>query len=93
MKKFLLIYFTVIAVMSLIAFFVYMADKIRARKNEWRIRESVLLGMGVFGGAAGALIAMKALRHKTKHWYFWAVNLVFFCLQIAAAVFVSYYFF
>ena len=28
------------------------------------------------GGAAGALLAMRVARHKTKHWYFWALNIL-----------------
>lgn len=61
---------------SLVAFVLYAVDKARARRGVWRIRESLLLGIGFFGGAAGALIAMRAVRHKTKHWYFWAVNIL-----------------
>lgn len=84
--KILLIYFAVLAVMSLIAFFTYLSDKSRAKRGKWRIRESVLLGLGFLGGATGALIAMNLFRHKTKHWYFWAVNILSLLLHIAAAV-------
>lgn len=65
-----------ILLMSLIDLILYKVDKVRAQKNQWRIRESVLLGTGFFGGAIGALLAMKLFRHKTKHWYFWAVNIL-----------------
>ncbi len=62
------------AVMSLIAFIAYAADKKKAKQGAWRIPEKVLLLLGFLGGSIGALLAMKNLRHKTKHWYFWAVN-------------------
>ena len=65
-----------ILLMSLIDLILYKVDKVRAQKNQRRIRESVLLGTGFFGGAIGALLAMKLFRHKTKHWYFWAVNIL-----------------
>lgn len=80
------IYLTAIAAMSLIAFFTYLSDKRRAKKGKWRIRESVLLGLGFLGGAAGALLAMNIFRHKTKHWYFWVVNVFSLLLHAAAAV-------
>lgn len=75
------------AVISLIAFVLYFADKKKAQKNKWRIKEATLLGFGFFGGAIGALLAMKIFRHKTKHWYFWAVNILGLIWQIALAVF------
>ena len=75
------------AVMSLIALVMYKADKTKAKKKEWRTKESALLGVGFFGGAAGALAGMKLFRHKTKHWYFWAVNLLGLLWQTALAVF------
>ena len=42
----------------------------------------VLLLLGFFGGAFGALLAMKVFRHKTKHIYFWIVNLVGLAFQL-----------
>ena len=69
------IYLIFLAAMSLAAFILYAADKAKAKKHAWRIRESVLLLTGFLGGAIGALLGMKLCRHKTKHWYFWAVNL------------------
>lgn len=75
------------AVISLIAFVLYFADKKKAQKNKWRIKEATLLGFGFFGGAIGALLAMKIFRHKTKHWYFWVVNILGLIWQIALTVF------
>lgn len=75
------------AVISIIAFVLYFADKKKAQKNKWRIKEATLLGFGFFGGAIGALLAMKIFRHKTKHWYFWIVNILGLIWQIALTVF------
>ncbi len=70
----------------MIAFCFYAADKSKAKKGAWRIPEKVLLGLGFLGGSIGALLGMKLLRHKTKHWYFWAVNIAGLVWQIALPV-------
>lgn len=44
-----------------------LSDKLRAQKNKWRIRESVLLGTAALGGSIGTWLGMKAFRHKTRH--------------------------
>lgn len=84
--KYLIIYASVIGAVSVITFFVYFSDKMRAKKNKWRIRESVLLGLGICGGALGALIAMNVIRHKTKHTYFWVINTLALMAHAAIAV-------
>ena len=65
-----------LVVINLVAFALYYIDKQKARRNKWRIKEAVLLGVGFFGGAIGALTAMKTFRHKTKHYYFYVVNIL-----------------
>lgn len=73
-------------VMSVVAFILYGADKRKAKKRRWRTPEAVLLGVGFFGGAVGALLGMNFFRHKTRHWYFWAVNLLSLALHVAVLV-------
>ncbi len=46
------------------------ADKRRAQRNLWRIRESILLLTAALGGSVGALLGMYLFRHKTRHWKF-----------------------
>ena len=84
-----LVYLAFILVMSLIAVVLYASDKKKAKRGAWRTPEAVLLGFGFFGGAIGALLAMKGFRHKTKHWYFWAVNIISLALHIALIIFSS----
>ncbi len=72
--------------MSVIAFTLYGVDKHRAKRNQWRIKESVLLGISFLGGSVGALIGMKAFRHKTKHKYFWFVGFFGLVWQAVLAI-------
>ena len=70
-------YFAIyIIVLSVITFFTYAIDKAKARKGEWRIPEKILLGLSFIGGACGGILAMYSVRHKTKHWYFTAINVI-----------------
>jgi len=48
-------------------FFTYGIDKLKAKKNMWRISEPSLLLLAVLGGSIGALLGMKIWRHKTMH--------------------------
>ena len=74
------------AAVSVISFFAYGVDKRRARRKKWRIPESLLLGLGVFGGAVGSLIGMNLFRHKTRHLYFWLINLLALAAQVALLI-------
>ena len=72
---------------SLITLILYGVDKLKAKLGAWRIPEKVLLGFSFFGGGLGGVIAMLLFRHKTRHWYFVAVNLLGLILQIALLVY------
>lgn len=69
-KNILILFAIYLATMSLITFFVYLADKKKAEKGKYRTPEKVLLALSFFGGAAGAAVAMKLCRHKTLKKYF-----------------------
>ena len=44
----------------------FAVDKYRAQHGQRRISEKALLGLSLAGGALGGLVAMRAVRHKTR---------------------------
>lgn len=81
------IYSIALAVISLITYIVYAVDKWKARNGAWRIPEKTLLLFSFFGGAVGGYLAMQTLRHKTRHWYFHAINILGLLWQLALLVY------
>ena len=59
---------------NLASFAVMGADKRRARREAWRIRERTLFLLAIVGGSVGAIAGMYAFHHKTRHRKFtWGV--------------------
>ncbi|MBQ9802004.1 MAG: DUF1294 domain-containing protein [Clostridia bacterium] len=83
MIAFYLIY---LLLFSLVTFALYGIDKGRAKRGAWRIPEKVLLGASLLGGAVGGTLGMQLFRHKTKHWYFYAVNILAIVLHVVIAL-------
>lgn len=73
-----------LVLMNLVTFWVYGADKRRARRGRWRVPEKTLFLLPLLGGSIGALAGMRVFHHKTRHWYFrWGIPAI--CLlQLAA---------
>ena len=87
-KTLFIIYIAYLALLSLVTFCLYGADKRKAKKGKWRTPEKVLLLSSFLGGAYGGFLAMQLFRHKTtmEHWYFTAVNVLGILLHTAAIV-------
>ena len=66
---------------NLASFAVMGADKRRARREAWRIRERTLFLLAIVGGSVGAIAGMYAFHHKTRHWYFRAGFPLLFLFQ------------
>ena len=81
--KIILIYLLAI---NIITFFVYGIDKLKAKKNWWRIPEATLLLLAAIGGSIGAWLGMKVWHHKTMHKKFKYGVPAIIILQIAAMV-------
>lgn len=66
----MLFYYAVISIVLLILMGI---DKVRARRNEWRIKEATLIVTALLGGGIGGFLGMKLFHHKTKKWYFYVM--------------------
>lgn len=69
---------------NVLAFLMYGLDKMKAKKDKWRIPEKTLIMVAVIGGSVGAFLGMQTFRHKTKHLKFTIGVPVIFVLQIVA---------
>ncbi len=80
MQYFLLAYFALMLIASLIAFGMYGWDKWQAKRKGWRVPENTLHIWALLGGWPGALLGQKSFRHKTSkpsfRIVFWATVVV-----------------
>ena len=82
--KYILLY---LALVNAAAFLLMLVDKIKAKKNLWRIKESTLILSAVLGGSIGALAGMYTFRHKTLHHKFTIGIPAILILQVAAVLY------
>ena len=71
-----------LVIINVITFVIYGVDKYKAIRQEWRIRESTLLGLALIGGSIGGWIAMYIFHHKTKKVKFFVGIPVILAIQI-----------
>ena len=81
--KYFLLYLLLI---NAAAFLLMLVDKIKAKKNRWRIPERPLFGSALLGGSIGALLGMYTFRHKTKHLSFTLGMPAILIAQVALAI-------
>ena len=62
--KILLVYLLIV---NALGFILMLIDKIKAKKNLWRIPEATLFLVAAIGGSIGSILGMYTFRHKTKH--------------------------
>ena len=87
--KYILAYLLIV---NAVAFLLMLIDKIKAKKNLWRIKESTLMLSAAIGGSIGALAGMYTVRHKTLHRKFTIGIPLILAAQIAAVVYILYKF-
>ena len=83
--KYLLLYLLLI---NAAAFILMLADKVKAKKNRWRIPERTLILSAALGGSIGALLGMYTFRHKTKHLKFTLGIPAILIAQISLAIWI-----
>jgi len=81
-----------LVVWNIVTFCLYYADKSKAEKGKWRIKEKTLILVAFFMGAPGALLGMYLLRHKTKHMSFKVLVPIAFVLNILVIIAAIYFF-
>lgn len=87
MEKYgLYIFLGFVVLMTLITAVAYGWDKRKAISGKWRTKEKTLLLMSLLGGALGGFYGLYVLRHKNKHWYFVAVNIIGLLLLAACVI-------
>ena len=71
-----------LVIINVITFGMFGVDKYKAIRQEWRIRESTLLGLALIGGSIGGWLAMYIFHHKTKKAKFFVGIPVILVIQI-----------
>lgn len=56
-----------VIIVNVFSFIVIYLDKRKARKREWRIKETTLFLLAGIGGSIGVWLGMISFRHKTLH--------------------------
>lgn len=80
----------ILIIINAVTFSAYALDKAKARMGAWRISESVLLGLALIGGAAGALLAMFIFHHKTRKTRFMMWVPLMLCAHLAVFAYLIY---
>ena len=83
--KYFLLYLLLI---NAVAFLLMLVDKLKARKNRWRIPERTLFGSALLGGSIGAILGMYTFRHKTRHLSFTLGMPAILIAQVALAIWI-----
>ena len=83
MNDFVRLTLALMGIMSAVTFCLFGADKHRAVKGAWRIRERTLLLSALCLGAPGGLLGMYLFRHKTRHAKFRILIPLFCVINIA----------
>ena len=79
----LLVYLLII---NAAGFILMLVDKVKAKKNLWRIPEATLFLVAAIGGSVGSLLGMNTFRHKTKHIKFIVGMPLILAAQIVIAI-------
>ena len=77
---------TYLVAINLLGIIVIVADKKKAIKGKYRIPELDLWIIALLGGSLGTYIAMKIVRHKTKHKNFMIGIPIIIIIQLVTSI-------
>ena len=80
----------ILLTLNLLTFIIYGIDKFKAKKAKWRIPESTLLLLAIFGGSISAWLGLQVWRHKTQHKKFFIGIPMILTLQVIATIYILY---
>ena len=83
--KYFLLYLLLI---NAVSFLLMLVDKLKSKKNRWRIPERTLFGSALLGGSIGAILGMYTFRHKTRHLSFTLGMPAILIAQVALAIWI-----
>ncbi len=66
MEKWILYFIIYLVVINVVTFLVMGLDKWKAKRGSWRVQESALFTLVLFGGGVGGILGMMYFHHKTK---------------------------
>ena len=75
-----------LCIVNAAGFLLMLLDKLKAKKNLWRIPEATLFTVAAIGGSLGCILGMYTVRHKTKHPKFTIGMPVILAIQIMAVI-------
>ena len=89
MEKWILYFIIYLIVINIVTFLVMGLDKWKAKRGSWRVQESALFTLVLFGGGVGGILGMIYFHHKTKKLKF---QIGFPLILILEVAFLIYFF-
>lgn len=86
-----IVFYYIIAI-NLLSSIICIYDKISARRNGWRVSESVLFLLSFIGGSVTMYLTMRIIHHKTRHNKFMLGIPLMIVLQIIFLIAISSFF-
>lgn len=83
-----LIFIWYLLIINIISFFTFGIDKSKSEKDKWRIKESTMIILSVFGGSSGGIIGMIIFKHKTNKKKFYIGIPVIFLINKIVELFI-----
>ena len=80
------VFLVYLLIINAAGFILMLVDKIKAKKNLWRVPEATLFLVAAVGGSVGSILGMYTFRHKTKHIKFIVGMPVILAVQVIIAV-------